>query len=171
MSETMAKLIPLPNRLKDRLSGDGEGLSFEEILAKSTSIVSRLTGEWRIGALHQLAELTNLAAEMHADHLALGQLLPNFFSLAHGIQTQAGTFGYGQVGEVAAELCGYLADLDAEGGNIGDAGRHLAVFDKYLTLMRLLLIDDVRDEDRVVDLRTAEDRGATLVAFGASARF
>src|SRR5690349_12964662 len=119
MNETTAKLIPLPNRLKDRLSGDGEGLSFEEILDKSASIVSRLTGEWRIGALHQLAELTRLAAEMHGDPLAMGQVLPAFFSLAHGIQTQAGTFGYGQVGEVAAELCGYLADLDAEGGNLG----------------------------------------------------
>jgi hypothetical protein len=168
MTEMTAKLIALPNRLKDRISGDGEGLSFEEILAKSASIVSRLSGEWRIGALHQLAELTKLAAEMHADPLAIGQVLPAFFSIAHGIQTQAGTFGYIQVGEVAADLCGYLADLDAEGGNIGEAQRHIAVFDKHLTLLRLLLIDDIREEDQVVDLRQSDEGSASLLIFGNS---
>ena len=153
MPEATAKLIPMPNRLKDRVSGNGEGLSFEEILAKSAAIVSRLSGEWRIGALYDVAQLTRLATEMHADPLAIGPLLPLFFSLTHGIQGQAGTFGYGEVSETAAELCSYLADLDAEGGNIGEPRRHLAVFDRHLSELRQLLIDDVRD--RAIDLRQA----------------
>lgn len=151
MQQATAKLIPLPNRLKDRISGNGEGLSFEEILAKSALIVSRLRGEWRIGALHDVAGLTRLAAEMHAEPLAMGSLLPVFFSLTHGIQGQAGTFGYAEVSEAAADLCSYLADLDAEGGNLGDPRRHLSVFDHHLSRLRKLLIDDVKDV--VVDLR------------------
>ncbi len=153
MSQQAAKLIPLPNRLKDRISGSGEGLSFEEIIAKSAAIISSLRGEWRIGALHEVAGLTRLAAEMHADPLTMGPLLPVFFSLAHGIQGQAGTFGYSQVSDAAADLCSYLADLDAEGGNLGDPRRHLAVFDRHLVRLRRLLIDDVKD--MVVDLRQA----------------
>lgn len=153
MLEATAKLIPLPNRLKDRVSGGGEGLSFEEIIAKSAAIVSSLRGEWRIGALHDVAALTKLAAEMHAEPMAMGPLLPAFFSLAHGIQGQAGTFGYAEVSDVAADLCGYLADLDAAGGNLGDPQRHLAVFDHHLARLRTLLIEDVKDA--VVDLRQA----------------
>ncbi len=153
MREATAKLIPMPNRLKDRVAGNGEGLSFEEIIAKSAAIVSSLRGEWRIGALHDAAELTRMAASMHADPLAMGPLLPLFFSLAHGIQGQAGTFGYGAVSETAAQLCEYLADLDAEGGNLGDPRRHLQVFDRHLCELRRLLIDDVRDA--TADLRQA----------------
>ena len=37
----------------------------------------------------------------------------------------------------------YLADLDAEGGNLGDPRRHLQVFDQHLSELRRLLIDDV----------------------------
>ncbi len=153
MHEATAKLIPLPNRLKDRVANGAEGLSFEEILAKSATIVSSLRGEWRIGALHDVAELTKLATQMHADLLAMGPLLPAFFSLAHGIQGQAGTFGYTSVSDVAAELCGYLADLDAEAGNLGDPRRHLAIFDTHLARLRTLLINDIKDA--VVDLRQA----------------
>lgn len=153
MLEATARLIPLPNRLKDRVSGGGEGLSFEEIIAKSAAIVSSLRGEWRIGALHDVAALTKLAAEMHAEPMAMGPLLPAFFSLAHGIQGQAGTFGYAEVSDVAADLCGYLADLDAAGGNLGDPRRHLAIFDHHLARLRTLLIEDVKDA--VVDLRQA----------------
>ncbi len=153
MPEATAKLIPMPNRLKDRVAGNGEGLSFEDIIAKSAAIVSSLRGEWRIGALHDLAELTKLATEMHADPMSIGPLLTSFFSLAHGIQGQAGTFGYGAVSDTAAKLCEYLADLDAEGGNLGDPRRHLPVFDRHLSELRRLLIDDVRDA--TVDLRQA----------------
>lgn len=153
MHEATAKLIPLPNRLKDRVSSGAEGLSFEEILAKSAAIVSSLRGEWRIGALHDVAELTKLATRMHADLLGMGPLLPAFFSLAHGIQGQAGTFGYTTVSDVAAELCGYLADLDAEAGNLGDPRRHLGVFDTHLARLRTLLINDIKDA--VMDLRQA----------------
>ena len=153
MPEATAKLIPMPNRLKDRVAGNGDGLSFEEIIAKSAAIVSNLRGEWRIGALHDVAELTKLAAGMHADSLSMGPLLTSFFSLVHGIQGQAGTFGYGAVSDTAAQLCEYLADLDAEGGNLGDPRRHLQVFDQHLSDMRRLLIDDVRDA--AVDLRQA----------------
>ncbi|MBM3549509.1 MAG: hypothetical protein FJX54_21435 [Alphaproteobacteria bacterium] len=151
MPEATAKLIQLPNRLRDRVSGQADGLSFEEILARSAAIVVALTGEWRIGALYDLSELTRLAGEMHADPLQMGPLLPAFFSLAHGIQGQAGTFGYGEVSHVAASLCDYLADLDAAGGNIGEPRRHLAIFDHHLAQLRRLLIDDVRD--MTVDLR------------------
>lgn len=153
MREATAKLIPMPNRLKDRVAGHGEGLSFEEIIAKSAAIVSSLRGEWRIGALHDVAELTRLATAMHADPPVMGPLLTRFFSLAHGIQGQAGTFGYGAVSDTAAQLCEYLADLDAEAGNLGDPRRHLQVFDRHLSEIRRLLIDDVRDAN--VDLRQA----------------
>lgn len=153
MPEATAKLIPMPNRLKDRVAGTGEGLSFEEIIAKSAAIVSSLRGEWRIGALHDAAELTKLVTQMHADPLSMGAVLSHFFSLAHGIQGQAGTFGYAAVSDVAAELCEYLADLDAEGGNLGDPRRHLQVFDRHLSELRRLLLDDVRDA--TVDLRQA----------------
>ncbi len=141
----------MPNRLKDRVSGTGEGLSFEEIIAKSAAIVSSLRGEWRIGAFHDVAELTRLVTRMHADPLSMGALLPAFFSLAHGIQGQAGTFGYRAVSDAAADLCEYLADLDAAGGNLGDPRHHLTVFDQHLAEMRRLLLDDVRDA--TVDLR------------------
>lgn len=153
MSEATAKLIAMPNRLKDRVAGTSEGLSFEEIIAKSAAIVSSLRGEWRIGALHDIAELTKLVAEMHADPLSMGPLLTPFFSLVHGIQGQAGTFGYAAVSDTAAELCEYLADLDAEGGNLGDPRRHLQVFDRHLSELRRLLLDDVRDS--TIDLRQA----------------
>ncbi|MBM3533430.1 MAG: hypothetical protein FJX60_10395 [Alphaproteobacteria bacterium] len=145
MPEATARLIQMPNRLKDRVSGQTDGLSFEEILAKSAAIVTALTGEWRIGALCDLSELTRLAGEMHADPPGMGALLPAFFSLTHGIQGQAGTFGYGEVSYVAASLCDYLADLDAAGGNIGEPRRHLAVLDRHLAQLRRLLIDDIRD--------------------------
>jgi hypothetical protein len=151
MPEATAKLIPMPNRLRDRVSGQGDGLSFEEILARSAAIVSALTGEWRISALYDLSELTRLVTEMHTDPLSMGPLLPAFFSLAHGIQGQAGTYGYGEVSNTAASLCEYLGELDAAGGNLGDLRRHLAVFDHHLGQLRRLIIDDIRD--MTVDLR------------------
>ncbi|MSP50569.1 MAG: hypothetical protein EXQ95_14760 [Alphaproteobacteria bacterium] len=153
MPKATAKLIQMPNRLKDRVSDTGDDLSFEEILDKSALIISRLSGDWRVGALHATAELTLLTAAMHAEPLAMGPLLPSFFFLAHGVQSQAGVFGYGEVGQVASEICEYLAGLDAEGGNLGDPRRHLAVFDRHLARLRRLLIDDVRDAP--VDFRQA----------------
>lgn len=155
MAETGAKLIQMPNRLKDRLSGSAEGLSFEEILAKSAAIVLRLSGEWRIGALHDVAALTKIAGEMHRDPAEIDSLLPAFFSIAHGIQGQAGTFGYSAVGDAASALCSHLADIDAAFGNLDEPRRHLAAFDMHLARLRRLLLDDVRDAEDIVDLRQA----------------
>ncbi len=151
MSVAVAKLIAPPTQLKDRIAGSPEGLSFEEILAKSAAIVSRLSGEWRAGALHDVAELVQLADRIRSDPPAMAELLPAVFSLAHGIQGQAGTFGYGEVGETAAALCGYVVDLQAAGGDFGDPLWHLSVFDGHLSRMRRLLLDDIRDT--AVDLR------------------
>jgi hypothetical protein len=154
MPKTVATLIPLANRLKERLCSDGDGLSFEDMLARSSAIVEKLAADWRLGALRDADRLASLATRMQGEDWGTGGLLASFFTIAHDIHGQAGTFGYSQAGEAALALCVQIAALDGHGDDPDDRRQHLALIDEQLAVLRTSLTDDVRDvAPLVLDLR------------------
>jgi len=153
MSETAATLIPLSNRLKERLCSDGDGLSFEEMLARSAAIVERLSADWRAGAMRDAERLSAMARRMRSDDQGAAGLLAASFTIAHDLHGQAGTFGYSEVGDVALALCTQLAAADENGA---DLLRHLPLIDQHLVALHTLLSEDVRDgAPLILDLRRA----------------
>lgn len=153
MSETAAILIPLSNRLKERLCSDGDGLSFEEMLARSAAIVEKLSADWRAGAVRDAERLLALARRMRSNDEGAAGLLASSFTIAHDLHGQAGTFGYSEVGEVALALCAQLAAADAGGA---DFLSHLPRIEQQLIALHGLLSADVRDgAPLILDLRRA----------------
>jgi hypothetical protein len=156
MPETVATLFPLSNRLKERLCSDGDGLSFEDMLARSAAIVEKLSADWRAGALRDAERLAALALRMRSEDWEATGLRTSFVTIAHDIHGQAGTFGYSQVGEAALALCEQISARDADGADLGDPRRHLPLIERHLLALHTLLSDDIRDGAPVVlDLRRA----------------
>jgi len=155
MPETVATLIPLANRLKERLlCSDGDGLSFEEMLARSSAIVEQLAEDWRGGALRDADRLAALVMRMQGEEWGKGGLVASFFTIAHDVHGQAGTFGYSQAGDAALALCVQIAALDGHGDDLCDRRRHLSLIDQQLAALRTALTEDIRDAaPLVLDLR------------------
>lgn len=146
MPDPTAKFVTPPWPPGARICTAGGGLTLDEVLAKADDIVARTAAQWRLEALTDVDRLAGIADRIRQDPPELGPALADFFTTVRAIEDQASAHGLSGARSAATALCSYLSDLDAEGGNIGDPCRHLAVIEQSMGALQAELAAGARDQ-------------------------
>lgn len=151
MSSQEATFITPPNPLKGRVCDVDDGVSLEELFARSEAIVERTAAQWRLGAFMNVEFLVSVIEALRLDPCELGTTLPLFFRAVRDIEEQASELGFPDVQKAAATITGYLAGIDAEGGNLGDPARHISMIELSIDVLQAQLVLGSRDRAPDVD--------------------
>lgn len=151
MSSQEAALITPPNPIKGRVCDIDDGIGLEELLARSEAIVERTATQWRLGAFMNVEFLMSVVEALRLDPCELGTTLPLFYRAVRDIEEQASELGFPDVRKAAAAITGYLAGMDAEGGNLGDPARHIAAIELSIDVLQAQLAVGSRDRAPDID--------------------
>ena len=136
-----------PHALAARVCDADDGLTLEDILAKSDAIVRRTAAQWRLAALMEVEWLLLIADRIHRKPQDLGRALPSFLDGVRAIEDQAAVLGLSGARRSAAALCLYLSGIDGEGEHLDDPYRHIAAIEMSMILLQGELAVDAPDQD------------------------
>jgi HPt (histidine-containing phosphotransfer) domain-containing protein len=144
------EIITPPNTLKEKLGGDPrQPLRFDPtLIADAESKFAQFASDFLGCTRVSLARLSTLIAESQADQGGAAPRLKEASALAREIASEAGTFGYMLLSDIARSLEKFVLRLDA-------ADRHgLDIVRVHLDALETVLREDVKHGGREgVELR------------------
>ena len=107
---TKPQMIQPPNRLKEKVSGNGP--ISQEMLDRAETALGSLSvqfDELMAGEIRKLGDLHRLGVEDEGRRAEMADLI---FEIAHDLRGQAGTFDYPLITRVGSSLCHFMDGLD-----------------------------------------------------------
>jgi chemotaxis protein histidine kinase CheA len=132
-------IIDAPNHLKVRTSASlGGGLVVEQMANRADSIIRDASAEY-VNVLRQdIEDLGQFSRALAKASERDAQLSKKVYRKAFDIKSQAGTFGYAVMTEIAGSLCNFIEAMDeAKRSLAAPDGVAVAVLDMHVASLRL----------------------------------
>ena len=113
-------LIPIANRLADRVTGMEDGLSREQMIERAEEAMERMIFEWHAGTVQKVLAFIAIWNDHELTRDGLGADVVAFTAVADDIKCTAEQLGYVDIAAAAGELSSALRASNMATGDGGD---------------------------------------------------
>jgi chemotaxis protein histidine kinase CheA len=140
-TRSKVEIVDSPNHLKARTSGArGTGLVSDQMTDRADTVIRDAAAEYGNVLRQDIAELTQFSQTLGKRTERDARLSKQVYRKAFDIKSQAGTFGYAVMTEIASSLCDFIEAMDeAKRPLAAPDGVAVAVLDMHVASLRLAL--------------------------------